>query len=54
MDPGLEPVGPIARTFSATPHRFNDSREVTSTNILNVTIGLGSAQITNGSARKGI
>lgn len=50
MIPGLGPVGPIAVTFSATPHRFNARREVTSTNILNVAIGLGSAQITNGSA----
>lgn len=45
MIPGLGPVGPIAVTFSATPHRFNARREVTSTNILNVAIGLGSSQI---------
>jgi hypothetical protein len=43
MIPGLGPVGPVAVTFSETPHRFNGGREVTSTNTLNVVIGLGSA-----------
>jgi len=53
MISGLEPVDPIAGNFSAIPHRFNDRREVTSTNTLNVPIGLGAAHITNVPARKG-
>jgi hypothetical protein len=43
MISGLGPVGPIAGNFSAIPYRFNDRREVTSTNTLNVAIGLGAA-----------